>query len=186
MALAFAALTVVSWSPWKTMIGMAGGASHRCAETARDRAVGPIAPRDIAANAEGTSCAHAYGRPECTPTAAYKLGVRCRNDQRHGGACRQARDEDLPLVDPIQRRDVSRDAGDQRRLASVARLILLTKPVPAFRTRSHGPPVPDRQRRSRVGRQARSSACLPRNRRASCVQPCSMTTSGTRSADARA
>jgi hypothetical protein len=62
MSSAFATLTVLSRSPWKTMVGMVFWVSDLAALTR--------APSRIAFSAEGKSLAAPQGSPECTPTAA--------------------------------------------------------------------------------------------------------------------
>jgi hypothetical protein len=61
-------LTVVSRSPWKTMMGTPPAGAWRFG-------LG-MAPPFMAASADGKSCAEAKGKPECTPTAANSSGYR--------------------------------------------------------------------------------------------------------------
>ena len=55
------------------------------------------APRFIAFSADGKSCADAYGKPECTPTAANTSGYSVPTIIGHRAAGRQAGHVDLAL-----------------------------------------------------------------------------------------
>src|ERR1700759_3660131 len=71
-ASALLGLTVVSLSPWKTIVGTTRGADPEGA-VVPFLGGGPPLPF-IAANAEGRSRAAPQASPECTPIAAYRSG----------------------------------------------------------------------------------------------------------------
>ena len=65
--------------------------------------------------------------------AGKQLRVGLAQHHRHRRACRQPGDVDAARVGAVPPRDLAHDAGDQRRLAGTAPLVLRLEPVPALR-----------------------------------------------------
>ena len=60
-----------------------------------------------------------------------ELGVSCRHHRRHCAAGREPRDEHTLWIDIVAGDDLTRDPGQDRRLAGAALLVLGREPVPA-------------------------------------------------------
>jgi hypothetical protein len=115
-------LTVVSPSPWKTMVGTvpldecrSGAALLHGGESGGDIAGGPA----------GQSRMDADGRIE--------IGICGAHDGRRGTARREAGDKNAARLDRDIGHDLPGDSRDERGLAAVALLIGGAEPVPAFR-----------------------------------------------------
>ena len=65
------------------------------------------------------------------PDRGIEVGVGVTHDRRRSGARGQARDEHPRRIDRVLRHDLTGDAGDQRRLTGVSRLVGHVEPIPA-------------------------------------------------------
>ena len=109
--------TIVSWSPWKTIIGtvLVGGRCAACAHGGEGRS-------DVVRGAVGDAGMHA-GR-------GIQVGIGRCHDGGHRTAGGEPGDVHAGRIDRKLLRDLTGDAGDDRRLAGTGALVGWLKPVP--------------------------------------------------------
>ena len=114
--------TVVSRSPWKTIVG-----------TGRPTGTGEAPPATLAHGGEGRG--HVARGPHrqagMDADRRVEVGIGRPHDRRRRPAGREPGDVDAPRVDRVLAHDLAGDAGDQRGLAPVAPLVGGAEPVPA-------------------------------------------------------
>ena len=136
-----------------------------------------VPPFCIAPNADATSCA-AHRQARCGSCSGVQVRVSRGHDCRHGTARGEPSDVDPRLIDGVLAHDLTGDASENRRLTGVTLLVAGTEPVPVAtivrRSRLLG--IGDEERML-LGQVVHPGA--GRKSVASCLPPCSMTTSGT-------